>query len=104
MTTSAKSRKYAKVTISLPADLLQAVDQRQQERGESRSEVVRHAIEELFRQERERALEEQYIRGYREHPVDEDESRAMDQLTTESATWDEWEEKNETGRSVVGAA
>ena len=74
MTTLARpKRKAAKITISLPADLLDAVDQRQQERGESRSEVIRGAVEELFRQERERADEARWIQSHRDHPQAEDE-------------------------------
>jgi Arc/MetJ-type ribon-helix-helix transcriptional regulator len=62
-----------KVTISLPKDLLAYVDRKQEERGETRSAAVRQALKQARRVERERELDEQYVRGYREQPETEDE-------------------------------
>ncbi len=58
----------AKVTISLPDDLLRSIDDQSAEAGLSRSEVIRQALEEMQRATSEKAVEAQYIAGYRKHP------------------------------------
>jgi Arc/MetJ-type ribon-helix-helix transcriptional regulator len=63
----------AKVSISLPPALLKAIDKRANRAGETRSEVIRGAVEELFRREQEKADVEQWIRSYREQPQTEEE-------------------------------
>ncbi len=62
------ARKTAKIAISLPEDLLQDIEKERRVRGESRSEFFRRAVETLLNLERERELDEQYIRGYTELP------------------------------------
>ena len=83
-------RKAAKITISLPVELLKAIAQRQEDRGETRSEVIAHLLEAALRREREQADVERYIRGYLEQPETEDEVAAIDRLSVEAATWDPW--------------
>ena len=73
----------AKIAISLPDDVLEAVERERLGRDQklSRSEFIKIAVEQYLRTERERAetektlktLEEQYIRGYLEHPETEEE-------------------------------
>lgn len=58
----------AKIAISLPDEVLQAVEQERLARGESRSAFFRRAVEQYLRRERERKWEEEYVRAYREHP------------------------------------
>ncbi len=65
--------RVAKVTISLPEEVLTYVDDKQRESGLSRSEVVRRVIERARREERERELDEQFVRGWREQPETEGE-------------------------------
>ena len=60
--------RTAKIGISLPEDLLQGIERKRQVSGETRSEFFRRAVEAFLRQERERELEEQYVRGYLEMP------------------------------------
>ena len=65
--------KVAKVAISLPADVLKAVEAERKARGESRSEFFRRAVEKLLREERESAAVRDYVRGYREIPESAEE-------------------------------
>jgi metal-responsive CopG/Arc/MetJ family transcriptional regulator len=83
-------RRVAKVTISLPTELLTAIEHRQKERGESRSEVIADLLEAALRREREQADVERYVRGYLEQPETADEVAVTDRLAIEAATWDPW--------------
>jgi hypothetical protein len=65
--------RVAKVTISLPQDLLAFVESQRPGLGETRSEVIRYFLEHARRAERERADVERYIRGYEEQPQTEEE-------------------------------
>ena len=58
----------AKIAISLPDEVLQAVEKERLASGQSRSEFFRIAVEAFLRQRRDRELEEQYVRGYQENP------------------------------------
>ena len=69
----ARAARVAKVTISLPVSLLAEVERWQRERDETRSEVIRRALERALREEREREADERYIRGYQEQPETEEE-------------------------------
>lgn len=81
-------RRVAKITISLPTALLEAVEHRQEERGETRSEVIADLLEAALRREREQADVERYIRGYLEQPETEEEVAAIDRLAVEAGTRD----------------
>jgi metal-responsive CopG/Arc/MetJ family transcriptional regulator len=65
--------KTIKIAISLPEDLLAAVEHEIQASGENRSQFFRRAVEMLFKQRREQAIREQYIRGYRQIPETDEE-------------------------------
>ena len=58
----------AKIAISLPEEVLQAVEKERLASGISRSQFFRNAVEAFLRHRRERELEEQYVRGYQENP------------------------------------
>ena len=60
--------KTTKIAISLPEELLTAVEQEREESGESRSQFFRRAVELLLRSRQERERSEQYIRAYQEMP------------------------------------
>lgn len=70
-------RKVAKVTISLPGEVLEVVEKERKAKGESRSEFFRRAVEELLRQQRQRASVEQYIHGYKQMPDTDEEVQAV---------------------------
>lgn len=93
---------FAKITISLPRDLLDFVERQQQERGGTRSEVIRRALKRVHREEDEREAVAQYIRSYQEQPETEEEFGWSDQLALEALADLPWEEEGEEGRSVVG--
>jgi metal-responsive CopG/Arc/MetJ family transcriptional regulator len=60
--------KTSKIAISLPEDVLDAVEKERKGSGESRSQLFRNAVELLLRQRREKELSEQYISAYRQEP------------------------------------
>ena len=60
--------KSAKVAISLPEDVLEAVEMERKAKGESRSQFFRRAIERFLKQERESSAVKAYVRGYQEVP------------------------------------
>ena len=66
--------KIAKVAISLPEDVLEAIEKERKTRGESRSEFFRRAAEKLL--ERESKEVEAYIRGYCAMPESAEEVEA----------------------------
>jgi len=60
--------KIAKIAISLPQEVLDAVERERDQRGESRSQFFRRAVETLLRRQQEQELSEQYIRAYQQTP------------------------------------
>lgn len=60
--------KTTKIAISIPEELLTAVEREIKISGESRSQFFRRAVETLFKQRQGQVLKEQYIRGYRQMP------------------------------------
>jgi metal-responsive CopG/Arc/MetJ family transcriptional regulator len=90
--------KVAKVTISMPGELFDAVERERKARGQTRSEFFARAVEDLLRRERQRRLDEEYIRGYREFPESEDQelqawvqaaSEALAQVYRDEQPWPE---------------
>lgn len=80
-----------KVAISLPSDLLAAAERARGERGETRSEFFRQAIEALLQQEERQAAIDQYVEAYRRYPESEDEIRLAEQTAMELLAQDPWE-------------
>jgi metal-responsive CopG/Arc/MetJ family transcriptional regulator len=66
--------KTSKIAISLPEEVLTAVER--EESGESRSQIFRRAVELLLRQRKEREMSEKYIRAYQQVPETEEEIAA----------------------------
>ena len=65
--------RISKVAISLPEEMLTAVEKEREESGESRSQIFRRAVELLLRQRREREMSERYIQAYQEMPETKEE-------------------------------
>ena len=63
----------AKIAISLPDEVFQRIEEERQARGESRSEFIRRAVDAFLRRQREREMDEQYVRAYTEMPETADE-------------------------------
>lgn len=68
--------KTSKIAISLPEEVLTAVEREREESGESRSQIFRRAVELLLRQRKEKEMSEQYIRAYQEMPETKEEVTA----------------------------
>lgn len=83
--------KSAKVAISLPRDVLEAVEIERKAKGESRSQFFRRAAEKLLQEERGMAAIQSYMRGYREIPERTDEIEAVHQLGSVVLGEEPWE-------------
>jgi metal-responsive CopG/Arc/MetJ family transcriptional regulator len=66
-------KRVAKVAISLPDELLAAVDEECRLRGTSRSQYFRTAVELQLRNGGDASPIETYIRGYTDHPESPEE-------------------------------
>ena len=79
--------KTSKIAISLPEEMLTAVEREREERGESRSQIFRRAVDLLLRQRKEQEMSEQYIRAYQQVPETKEEvataRRAVSTILTE---------------------
>ena len=83
--------KTAKVAISLPEEVLAAVEREIQGSGESRSQFFRRAVETMFKLQHEQALNEQYIRGYEQMPEMHEEvevARTTARITLAEEIWE----------------
>jgi metal-responsive CopG/Arc/MetJ family transcriptional regulator len=88
----AASDATQRLTISLPASLLQAVDRELIPAGETRSAYIRGLLDAALRQARERADVERYIRGYTEQPQSEAEFGWADQAAGIGLAAERWEQ------------
>jgi metal-responsive CopG/Arc/MetJ family transcriptional regulator len=68
--------KTTKIAISLPEEVLDAVEREREGSGESRSQFFRRAVEALLRRQREQELSEQYVRAYQKLPESPEEIEA----------------------------
>ena len=68
--------KTSKIAISLPEEVLIAVERERRESGESRSQIFRRAVALLLRQQKEKEMSEQYIRAYQQLPETKEEVTA----------------------------
>ncbi len=63
----------AKIAISLPDDVLRAVEKERELTGESRSEFFRRAASALLKQKLREERDREYTRAYREMPETDEE-------------------------------
>ena len=82
--------KTSKIAISLPEEVLIAVEKERQMSGESRSQIFRRAVDLLLHQQKERKLSEQYIRAYRQLPDTEEEIDAARRATSSILAKEPW--------------
>jgi len=68
--------KHSRVTVSLPTELLQAVDAKLARPDETRSAVFRRLVEEALREAEEVADVARWVSAYRKQPLSDDESMA----------------------------
>ncbi len=80
-----------KVAISLPEELLEAVEQERQVLGQTRSEFFRQVAEAYLRRQRMREAVERYQAGYREQPETEEEVAAAHRAGAAILAQEPWE-------------
>lgn len=88
----------SKIAISLPDEIFQRIEEERQVRGESRSEFIRRAVDAFLRHQREREMDEQYVRAYREMPETADEIAGIEGMYAAglaSFAADPWEDGDE---------
>jgi len=83
--------KTSKIAISLPENMLEAVEKERMAKGESRSEFFRRAVEAFLRQQRERAEVERYVQGYRKMPESAEEIEAAHRAGSAILAGEPWE-------------
>jgi metal-responsive CopG/Arc/MetJ family transcriptional regulator len=85
--------KTSKIAISLPKDVLDAVEEKREESGESRSQFFRRAAEALLKQQMERDQIERYVRAYSENPETEKEIESARHAASAILATEPWDEK-----------
>jgi len=83
--------KVAKIAISLPEDVLTAIEKEREDSGESRSQFFRRAAEMMLRRRREQELNRQYIRAYKKIPETKEEVEAAWQASSAILAEEPWE-------------
>ena len=83
--------KIAKIAISLPEDILEAVEAERKLKGESRSEFFRRAADVLLKQRWERMAAKEYVRGYQEIPESAEEIEAAHLAGSTILATEPWE-------------
>lgn len=81
----------AKISISLPEDVLERAERERRATGESRSELFRRALEVLFERQRHEAAVRRYVEGYVAEPETEYEvssAGALSSAVFEEEDWD----------------
>lgn len=87
------------ITVSLPPDLIRALDDQLVNGEDSRSAVIRRLIEQALRdrearerrEREEREQVEQFVRAYREQPETEEEFGWLDGAVRQYSTEEPWE-------------
>ena len=81
---------FAKIAVSLPRELLEAVDAECHERGATRSEFFRRAVAMVLRAKQLHEEEERYEAGYRALPETE-EDNYLESLGLDILRQEPWE-------------
>ena len=82
------ARKFA---VSLPEELFQRLERDRLEQNVNRSRYVATAVADHLRRKREQELEEQYVRGYLEHPETEGELTELEAWLSVGPEVERWE-------------
>jgi metal-responsive CopG/Arc/MetJ family transcriptional regulator len=83
--------RIAKIAISLPQEVLNAVEKEREGSGESRSQLFRRAVELLLRQRKEREMSERYIRAYQQVPETEEDVTAARRAASSLLAEEPWQ-------------
>ena len=82
--------RVAKVTISLDAETLDAVERRRAALQQSRSEYIREAVVRALRDEQEEQDIQRYLEGYRRLPESDEEVQAAHALASAVLAQEPW--------------
>ncbi|HLB29397.1 MAG TPA: ribbon-helix-helix protein, CopG family [Dehalococcoidia bacterium] len=85
----------SRFTVSVPTELMEAVDKELIKGKRNRSALVRRLLEEALREAEEQEDVKRYIQGYRQQPQTEDEFGWSDYVTAQALAELPWED-NET--------
>jgi metal-responsive CopG/Arc/MetJ family transcriptional regulator len=83
--------KISKVAISLPEDVLAAVETQRQAKGETRSEFFRRAVETRLKREQESSAIRDYLRGYQQYRESPEEIEAAHRAGSVVLAGEPWE-------------
>lgn len=83
----------ANIAISLPNDVLEAVEKERIDRGMSRSEYLRRTAEEHLLRENEMEDVSRYIQGYKENPETPEEMARVEATLHYAFDEESWEEE-----------
>ena len=83
--------RTAKIAISLPEEVLNAVEREREGSGESRSQFFRRAVETLLRHRQERERSEQYVRAYQQTPETREEVEASRRAASAILAEEPWQ-------------
>jgi metal-responsive CopG/Arc/MetJ family transcriptional regulator len=83
--------KTSKIAISIPEEVLNAVEKERRESGESRSQIFRRAVDLLLRQRKEREKSELYIQAYEKLPETIEEVTAARHAASTILAEEPWE-------------
>lgn len=81
----------AKISVSLPPEVLETAERECRREGESRSELVRRALQGLIDRTREELQLAAYVAGYIAEPETDDEAHAVSEAAQpilEGSDWD----------------
>ena len=84
----------AKIAISVPDEMLDAIETERSVNGETRSEFFRHAVEAYLRRIQEREQDKQYIRGYQQFPETEEDLGGLGTVALEALAQEPWEREH----------
>jgi metal-responsive CopG/Arc/MetJ family transcriptional regulator len=83
--------KTTKIAISLPEEMLTALEKQREGSGESRSQIFRRAVELLLQQQREKEMSEQYINAYQQTPETSEEVAAARRAASTILAEEPWQ-------------
>ncbi len=83
--------RTAKIAISLPEEVLSAIEREREDSGESRSQFFRRAAEMMLRRRREQEMSKQYIRAYKKMPETKEEVEAAWHASSAILAEEPWE-------------
>lgn len=80
-----------KIAITLPKEILNALERCRTETGESRSALIALAVERLLRERQKDRLVRRYVEGYHRRPESEEEVLAAQAAAADLLTMEPWE-------------